>query len=385
MKLFINVFSIIKMLYIYVLKLTNNKYYIGKTVNPVFRLDSHFDSNGSVWTSKYKPVSVIEIIPNCDDYDEDKITKKYMGLHGIKNVRGGSYTKINLEDWQIKSLEHELKGSNDLCYICGKSGHFASDCDDSLCYSDVWCCDYCDKEFDNEEKCSKHENICKNKIKKEFSNLKKEFLLNCKNFDKSNNNIIQGDEIIQALIKTDKTYNFKLTNIYGICQTISKCDELKPICSYRNGINYIDFIDGLIYITKNNTKICEKCDNEMCICKNTNKKTHGLSCYRCGRPGHKSQDCYAKTNIDGDDLSDSEDSDDYEEIEVFCCDYCQKEFETLKGLTCHQNLYCSNKKKSYLKTNTKYTKKDSCYRCGREGHFSDDCYASTHANGKKLK
>lgn len=53
------------MLYIYVLKLTNNKYYIGKTLNPDFRLYSHFDSNGSIWTTKYKPISVIEIIPNC--------------------------------------------------------------------------------------------------------------------------------------------------------------------------------------------------------------------------------------------------------------------------------------------------------------------------------
>ena len=33
------------------------------------------------------------------------------------------------------------------------------------------------------------------------------------------------------------------------------------------------------------------------------------------------------------------------EIEVFCCSYCDKEFDTLKGVTCHENLYCKNKKK----------------------------------------
>ena len=38
------------MLYIYILELTNNKYYIGKTTNPNFRLESHFDANGSAWT-----------------------------------------------------------------------------------------------------------------------------------------------------------------------------------------------------------------------------------------------------------------------------------------------------------------------------------------------
>ena len=35
---------------IYILKLKNNKYYIGKTNNPQFRLTQHFDSNGSAWT-----------------------------------------------------------------------------------------------------------------------------------------------------------------------------------------------------------------------------------------------------------------------------------------------------------------------------------------------
>ena len=60
------------MIYIYALKLEKGKYYIGKTSNPQFRLQSHFNSNGSYWTKKYKPVKVIEIKPNCDDYDEEE-------------------------------------------------------------------------------------------------------------------------------------------------------------------------------------------------------------------------------------------------------------------------------------------------------------------------
>ena len=40
------------MVYIYILKLRNNKYYIGKTQNPTFRLEDHFENNGSSWTKK---------------------------------------------------------------------------------------------------------------------------------------------------------------------------------------------------------------------------------------------------------------------------------------------------------------------------------------------
>ena len=38
------------MVFIYALKLEKGKYYIGKTNNPKFRLESHFNSNVSEWT-----------------------------------------------------------------------------------------------------------------------------------------------------------------------------------------------------------------------------------------------------------------------------------------------------------------------------------------------
>ena len=62
-------------------------------------------------------------------------------------------------------------------------------------------------------------------------------------------------------------------------------------------------------------------------------------CFRCYRKGHYASDCYAKTTITGDEIEDSSD----EEIEIFCCNYCDKEFDTLKGATCHENLYCKYK------------------------------------------
>lgn len=114
---------------VYVLKLIQDKYYIGKTCKDIAqRLAQHEKGFGAEWTKLYKPVKVIELFETTDKFQEDTITKKYMDKFGIENVRGGSYTKINLVHYQLMALEIELKTANDLCYKCGKSSHFSSEC-----------------------------------------------------------------------------------------------------------------------------------------------------------------------------------------------------------------------------------------------------------------
>ncbi len=119
---------------IYVLKCQDKssgyKYYIGKTNGDVnIRFNQHKSKNNTcACTTKYPPIEIIEIIQSKDPLDEDKITKKYMMKYGIDNVRGGSYTKLVLEEWMIKCLEHEFTSAKDICYNCNEKGHFIREC-----------------------------------------------------------------------------------------------------------------------------------------------------------------------------------------------------------------------------------------------------------------
>ncbi len=122
--------------------------------------------------------------------------------------------------------------------------------------------------------------------------------------------------------------------MYGLCN--NKEDEWNFIEVLSSVLSFVDNLKELI-----------------------NKPTN---CTRCDRSGHTEENCFARTYKNGDEI--------IEYVDVYYCDYCDKEFSTEKGALYHENIHCKNKQ------NSKKTNKNACFRCGREGHYANNCYAN---------
>lgn len=93
---------------LYVILLENDKYFIYCT-------DSTEDTKIIIeclflfpFAKTYKPKKIIETLYHIDEFDVDKMVKKYMAQYGINNVRGGSYQNEKLTYLQESVLKQEL-------------------------------------------------------------------------------------------------------------------------------------------------------------------------------------------------------------------------------------------------------------------------------------
>lgn len=148
---------------IYVLKLQDEKYYVGKTNNFEKRMHQHNTGiGGSFWTKLHKPIEVIRKFEIKSDkkfiygLEEDKVVKEMMCLYGIDNVRGGSYVRETIDPEIKEFLTKEILFAKDLCISCGSNKHFVSECNVVIAYE----CEICNMEFENKAECEYHVKNC---------------------------------------------------------------------------------------------------------------------------------------------------------------------------------------------------------------------------------
>lgn len=98
---------------IHILKCADDRYYIDRT-------DKINES--CQWLQKYPSMEIERVIESDDEFDVDKWVLKYMTIHGISYVRGGSFKEPDLDSntmFVIMDIIQKTVGScTDRCYMC---------------------------------------------------------------------------------------------------------------------------------------------------------------------------------------------------------------------------------------------------------------------------
>lgn len=109
--------STIKSLYtVFVLKLEDDKYFIGSYYEGSNYTDDEILQVYNEWTNRYKPKSILEKHYKKPLFYDNELTVKYMCKYGMENVRGGLYTHQFLDketiDYLIRKINEENNRNN---------------------------------------------------------------------------------------------------------------------------------------------------------------------------------------------------------------------------------------------------------------------------------
>ena len=86
-----------KPIFLYVLKLEDDCWYVGTTRNVERRFKTHYKGKGAIWTKEHRPIEIHQsgntgLVSDSEACRlEDKVTIEYVRRYGTQKVRGGGY------------------------------------------------------------------------------------------------------------------------------------------------------------------------------------------------------------------------------------------------------------------------------------------------------
>lgn len=117
---------------VYVLRLEEGRYYVGKTGRAVeTRVEEHFSSPKPAWIKSHRPLEAVRpitFIPSdLESWERAEVLER-MWVHGAARVRGWQFTRLDLTPTQRTQIVVELCERKNLCRRCGQAGHMYSSC-----------------------------------------------------------------------------------------------------------------------------------------------------------------------------------------------------------------------------------------------------------------
>lgn len=93
---------------LYILKLENDKWFIGKSANVEKRYEQHLNGEGDTFTQLHKPVSLELSRDLTSETDQDETVREYMRKYGVENVRGGIYNKTEFSSYDLSKIRDDI-------------------------------------------------------------------------------------------------------------------------------------------------------------------------------------------------------------------------------------------------------------------------------------
>jgi hypothetical protein len=110
-----------ELIYIYIIQLKNNKYYVKKSNICLDLLTNELNSEWLYYNPIINLKESTEVRVFEKDINEDIIVLELMQKHGVNHVRGGTFKTLNISVGNTYDIIQTIKIELNKCYLCAQN------------------------------------------------------------------------------------------------------------------------------------------------------------------------------------------------------------------------------------------------------------------------